>query len=85
MNDPTKMVRQAYTLRLLNEKARFNYIWNQFKSMIKNEMDDEQCVKTKYGRENIRTWKDFEDRKKIIHTLLWLFTRKQWRELKQYG
>jgi hypothetical protein len=69
------MIRKPYPIRLLNEKTRFNFFWNQFKNMLKEELNDDMIWfedKYGYGKYTPKTWEDFNDREKIIDTLLWI-------------
>jgi hypothetical protein len=85
-DETTKKNIIPYPLRFLNERGRFNYMWEKFKVIFNDELDDDERVVEKYNSgkgviyERVvlvpRKWENFDDRRKIMHTMLLIFYKK---------
>jgi hypothetical protein len=83
---PQKIVKILVSTRLLYERGRFIHICNQFKVLIGNELDKNAMIMKKFDREGggknervfwkEQNWKDFDDKKNLLHSTLWVIYKK---------
>jgi hypothetical protein len=48
IEESTKTILVPFPLRFLNEKGKFNHVWNKFKEIIRDELDDDKTIVEKY-------------------------------------
>jgi hypothetical protein len=85
-DEQTKTIIVSFPLRFLNEKGKCNHIRKKFKAIIRDELDDDKTVIREYDMgygvvysETVTLtckWSNFDDRREIIHTILWIFYKK---------
>jgi hypothetical protein len=83
---PPKLVSIPISTKFLHERGRFDHIWNQFKVLTGNELDKNVMITGNFDREGggkservywkEQNWKDFDDKKKLLHAVLWIIYKK---------